>query len=526
MTNFAGPIRHELSAGLQIGDMRLEEKIGRGGMGEVWKAWNEIEKRHVVIKVLPRELTNVPEELNRVRHTFQQIHQLHHQNICPVYSFGDHPEVGPYLVLKYVDGITLAAYHRQFVDQHGQFPVEELIRVLEPVAAALDYAHSKKVVHRDIKPDNIMLRPDGSEPLIVDFGLATEIRTSMTRISKVQMDTSGTYPYMAPEQWRGRSQDARTDQYALGVVAYELLAGSPPFEAPDDFILRQCVLSEEVEPIEGVPEHINSAILQALAKAREERWGSCAEFLQALLQPADTAQTAHPPQTAVPQGAGAAQAQTTPEAIREQLRRSDEERYKSFVSRPRSERSLSVASKESPPDPVQTRPTARQEAQRETARTKPKAKGQPASAPQPAASSKRQPAGSSPKKKSGWLFVTVVALVGAGIAIQAGKKDQAPNPPANSNQDAKRDPQTVAPKPNRNQAYDEPLPPELGVDGEFTIDLTEELREAIKADAESGVFTNDVFTDEPLEKSDERPRKRPQDKKSNVPESGPPPPAL
>lgn len=265
-----------------VGGYVLGECLGRGGMGEVWKAWSELESRHVVIKVLPPELSRVPEELDRVRTTFQQIHDLQHEHICPLYQFGDQPGVGPYLVMKYLDGITLSSYHRRQSKADGSFPMKELNRVLTPVADALDYAHSRRVIHRDIKPDNIMLRADGSDVQIVDFGLATEIRTTMTRVSRVHMDTSGTYPYMAPEQWKGRTQDARTDQYALAVVAYELLAGRLPFEAPDDFILRQCVLNDDAEPIEGVADHVNQAIAKAMSKEKTDRFVSCAEFIKSL----------------------------------------------------------------------------------------------------------------------------------------------------------------------------------------------------------------------------------------------------
>lgn len=267
-----------------LGNFQLVGPIGRGGMGEVWKAFDTVGDRDVVVKFVPPELRRYPDELARVRATFKQVHALQHQHICPTYLLDEDPELGVYLVMKYLDGTTLAGYHTDLINRQGEFPLAEAVRVLRPVALALDYAHSHKLIHRDIKPANVMISRDGSDVQVVDFGLVAEFRTSISRISQQRMDSSGTYPYMAPEQWRGQYQNAATDQYALGVVAYELLAGRVPFECFDEIVLRQCVLEECVPQLEHLSDATNQVLRTALAKQRSERYPNCVEFVECLAQ--------------------------------------------------------------------------------------------------------------------------------------------------------------------------------------------------------------------------------------------------
>jgi len=271
--------------GVMIGNFELQTVLGRGGMGEVWKAWDQEGDRPVVIKLVPPELQRADEEMARVRDTFRRVHALQHQHICPLYLLSKDPRFGWYLVMKFIDGQTLSAYRATYAARHGAFPVQQVVKVLRPVAEALDYAHRNKVIHRDIKPKNILVVGDAEDVQVVDFGLAAEIRTTVSRCTRVQMDTSGTRPYMAPEQWKGQIQDAATDQYALAATAYELLAGHLPFESDDFDILRACVLSDPPEPIEGVAESVNRALLIGLAKQRSERFPSCGQFIQAMQGP-------------------------------------------------------------------------------------------------------------------------------------------------------------------------------------------------------------------------------------------------
>jgi len=269
-----------LEAGMELGGFRLLKRLRRGGMGEVWQAHDVTADRLVVVKVLPPELQRSPDEMARVKQTFNRVHDLQHQHICPVYLLGRDSRFGYFLVMKYLEGDTLFAYRTQR-ESHGRLTPAEVLAVLRPVAAALDYAHGRQIIHRDIKPQNIMLRSDGSDVQLVDFGLAAEVRSSAMRVSPVQMETCGTYPYMAPEQWRGELQDASTDQYALAVVAFELLTGHLPFETTDPAILRMCVLNDPV-PQTGLTAAVFAVISRGMAKARTDRFRNCSELIETL----------------------------------------------------------------------------------------------------------------------------------------------------------------------------------------------------------------------------------------------------
>ncbi len=298
------------SVGTEFDGFRLEEKIGRGGLGEVWKARDLDGDRDVAIKFVPRDIQCFETEMERVRETFQTIHALQHSNICPVYVLRRHPELGSYLVMKFLEGVSLEFLLRRQL----KLPLERVTEILRPVALALDYAHRQQVVHRDVKPANIMLdfakNADGSlnfevleDVQLIDFGLASEFRRSVARVSQIRMSTSGTRPYMSPEQFRGRLQNAFSDQYSLAVVAYELLAGHLPFETDDDQILRECVLNEAPEPVPELESAVNEALLKGLAKELELRFPTCEAFVLALSGKPQTAETPKPLRSAPPMDA-------------------------------------------------------------------------------------------------------------------------------------------------------------------------------------------------------------------------------
>lgn len=273
-----------IESGIELGGFRIEECLGRGGMGEVWKAHDLVGERTVVIKLLHPELAHFPDELAAVKQMFQRVHDLNHQNICPMYLLGQDQRFGFYVVMKYIEGDTLSHYRRQRLESHQGFGLKEIGRVLGPAASALDYAHTQKIIHCDIKPQNIMVTPDGQAVQLVDFGLAAEIRSSISRLTANAVEHGGTYPYMAPEQWRGEALDGATDQYALAVVAYELLSGDRPFRTNKAPVLRMCVLNDTPAPIDGIDPQVNAALQRGLAKLKTDRFPSCTDFVNALCE--------------------------------------------------------------------------------------------------------------------------------------------------------------------------------------------------------------------------------------------------
>ncbi|MDO4551672.1 MAG: serine/threonine-protein kinase, partial [Planctomycetia bacterium] len=265
----------ELVSGMILAEKyRLENQAGQGGMGVVWKAFDVVGERNVALKFVPKEIRHNEDAMHQVKETFKTIQALNHQYICPVYALEKDAKFGYYVVMKWLKGMTLAEFRKQ-----KRFQKEMILPLLKPLAAALDYAHKQGVIHRDVKPGNIFLpkSDDGTirSVQLIDFGLASEIQVSMTFHSTSQVKTSGTMAYMPPEQWRGRTQDARTDQYALATVAYELYSGHLPFMAANTEMLRLCVLQDPPDEIKSVPAHVNSALQKALAKDRKERFPSC-----------------------------------------------------------------------------------------------------------------------------------------------------------------------------------------------------------------------------------------------------------
>lgn len=281
----AEPAGFELRPGLQLADFELAEPIGQGGMGMVWKARDNTGQRDVALKFLPPELAHDESEIGRVRDSFAHVQALHHQHICPIYSLSRDDQVGFFLVMKFLDGVTLNQHVRRISNNTHRISVPQVIELLKPVAEALDYAHQNRVVHRDIKPQNIMVLADGRDVQVVDFGLADQIRSCMTRVTRGSSDMSGTYPYMAPEQWRAKKCDGLADQYALAVVAYELVSGELPYQG-DATILRMCVLdpAERPDAIETEPPEVTDVLHRGLATEKQQRFATCVELMDALHQ--------------------------------------------------------------------------------------------------------------------------------------------------------------------------------------------------------------------------------------------------
>ena len=269
------------------GRYAIKKLLGRGGMGLVYHAHDSELGIDVAIKSLPAEFSNDPRGLNQLKEEAKMSMQLTHQNIVRLYDLKEALDT-KYLVMEYVQGFNLSEY----LLVRGKLGEEESWEILKYVASALDYAHSQKVIHRDIKPGNILFKttltaqefaehfhkegkfPADTEIKVADFGIAKTVSDSMSRMSN--MAISGTLSYMSREQVRGKHQTQATDIYSLAVVAYEMLAGNPPFHQGE---ITYQILNEEPEPIPGVKPEYMAAILQNLSKDAEERSASVTEFI-------------------------------------------------------------------------------------------------------------------------------------------------------------------------------------------------------------------------------------------------------
>ncbi len=263
--------------GTQLGKYEILEEVGRGGMGAVYKGYDPALDRHVAVKVLAPHLVWEKEFVERFVREARAAARLKHPGIVTIHDVGQ--EAGwYYFVMEYLEGETLNA----IVKQRGQIAPDDVVRILRPLAEALDYAHHRGLVHRDIKPGNIIVNPEGSVTL-TDFGIARAAQeTRLTATGTIV----GTPEYMSPEQVRGRTADARSDQYSLAVVAYEMLSGQVPFEAESTLALLHKVAYEPPPPIcqaqPDLPKGIEAVLNKALAKEPGDRYTKVSDFVDAL----------------------------------------------------------------------------------------------------------------------------------------------------------------------------------------------------------------------------------------------------
>ncbi len=277
-----------------VGDHYLvEAEIGRGGMAAVYRALDLRLNRHVAIKLLPPDLAFNPDVKTRFLREAQMAAQLNHPNIVPIYSVDERDGV-VYFVMALVEGQTLAEH----LHDVGRCSFDEVRGVIGDVADALDYAHKKGVIHRDIKPDNIMLDRASGRTMVTDFGIARAVQgDSRLTVTGVAV---GTPAYMSPEQALGeRDVDGRSDIYSLGVVAYQMLTGAQPFTAANTPAMLVKHVSETPCPVRqkrpDTPPPIVRAVETALAKDPNARWPDGAAFRDAIRATAATEAPAAPP---------------------------------------------------------------------------------------------------------------------------------------------------------------------------------------------------------------------------------------
>lgn len=260
------------------GHYRLERELGRGGMGVVYLARDEMLDRPVAIKVLPRLAADEGEQRERFLREARTAAQLSHPNVVPIYR-ADEVKGYAYFVMGFIDGESLA----ERVQTRGPLPLEEGVRYLREVAWALAYAHARGVVHRDVKPENIMIERATARAIVTDFGIA-----HAQHQKRLTMDghVLGTAYYMSPEQVNGEVLDGRSDLYALGVVGFFALSGKLPFEGDSasailvSHVTREPPSLREVAP--HVPASVAAVIDRCLSKRREDRYASGEELADAL----------------------------------------------------------------------------------------------------------------------------------------------------------------------------------------------------------------------------------------------------
>ncbi|MGH9260897.1 MAG: protein kinase domain-containing protein, partial [Acidimicrobiales bacterium] len=259
-----------------VGRYEIGRMLGAGGMAAVFLGREIKLPRRVAIKVMSPALMLAPGMIDRFRREAATMAALNHPNIVTIYTV-DETERLQYFVMKYVSGPSLEA----MVQKHGRLPVAVATAWLSQIAGGLGYAHRRGVIHRDVKPANILLDEEGTA-IVTDFGIAKVVRDrSLTQVGA----TVGTPAYMSPEQCLSREVTAAADQYSLGIVAYELLTGEPPFTGPSLEVM-QAHVQQRPPPIAvtrpDCPGELQSAIARMLAKDPDERWPSMEDAMVAM----------------------------------------------------------------------------------------------------------------------------------------------------------------------------------------------------------------------------------------------------
>src|SRR5712692_2688029 len=278
-----------LASGPRLGPYEILPPLGAGGMGEVYRARDMRLERIVAIKILPSHLSDDSTFRQRFEHEAKNISSLNHPHICVLYDVGSQDGVD-YLVMQCVEGETLAKRLEK-----GGLPLEQVLKYGTQIADALDKAHRSGVIHRDLKPGNIMITKSGAK--LLDFGLAkaamplatgATLTAAGTRTTPVTQQGTivGTFQYMSPEQIEGKELDGRTDIFSLGAVLYEMLTGLCAFPGKSQLSVASAILEKEPEAISTfqpmTPPALDHAVRRCLAKDPERRWQSAADLADEL----------------------------------------------------------------------------------------------------------------------------------------------------------------------------------------------------------------------------------------------------
>lgn len=279
-TTLCPTCRTAFAGHLMAARFRLVERLGRGGLGSVWLAKDvQLDDDPVACKVLKSDLYHDRQAVSDLKREVLLTRRLRHPHILAVYTFWE-TERNRLITMEYIDGQNLSEL---LAENHRPFTPTELLPWIAQLGDALDYAHGEGILHRDVKPANIMVDTKG-RLLLADFGIARTAREVQARLTGEL--TSGTLLYVSPEQLMGERLDSRSDLYSLAATLYELLAGAPPFSSGS--IITQ-IQMKPAPPIHGLPDGVNEVLLKALAKDPNRRQDSCGAFCRDVIRAIDAA---------------------------------------------------------------------------------------------------------------------------------------------------------------------------------------------------------------------------------------------
>lgn len=316
---FHGRIRErkvpaDLLEGRNLGKYRVLEPLGRGGMARVYRAYHPQLDRYVAIKVLRSDLVEEEEFLDRFKREAQAVAALRHPNIVQVYDFDVQDETY-YMVMELLQGDSLRTRLNEYRTKGERMPLGEATRILLDLLSGLAYAHSEQMIHRDVKPANILLSSRG-QAVLGDFGIAQIVGGTRHTVAGALM---GTLNYMSPEQGLEGQCDARSDLYSVGIVFYEMLVGDPPFDAETPLAILMKHVNDPLRPprkVEpSIPRPYERVVLKALAKRPDHRYQTAGDMAEALQMAAKKARVQVPERLPVPHSFATREAPAEPVVV-------------------------------------------------------------------------------------------------------------------------------------------------------------------------------------------------------------------